>query len=62
MATRFWRALALGEVTKDDLPSWNPAARTVKAGRHAAYEAQYPLFKALYEQTKDIAHQLSDRA
>jgi xylulokinase len=58
----FLARLALGEVTKDDLPSWNPAARTVKAGRHAAYEAQYPLFKALYEQTKDIAHQLSDRA
>lgn len=58
----FLARLALGEVAKDDLPRWNPAARTVKAGRHAAYEAQYPLFKALYEQTKDIAHQLSDRA
>lgn len=58
----FLARLTLGEVAKDDLPRWNPAARTVKAGRHAAYEAQYPLFKALYEQTKDIAHQLSDRA
>ncbi|MBO6674370.1 MAG: FGGY-family carbohydrate kinase [Rhizobiales bacterium] len=58
----FLARLALGEVTKDDLPSWNPAARTVKAGRHEAYEAQYPLFKALYEQTKDIAHRLGDKA
>ncbi len=55
----FLARMALGEVTKDDLPTWNPMSRTVKATKHDAYERQYPLFKALYEQTKDIAHQLS---
>lgn len=58
----FLARLALGDVTKDDLPSWNTAARTVKSTRHEAYERQYPLFKALYEQTKDIAHRLGDEA
>lgn len=56
----FLARMALGEVTKSDLPSWNPAARTVVAEKHAVYETQYPLFKALYEQTKDIAHQLGN--
>ncbi len=55
----FLARMALGEVTKADLPSWNPAARTVLAERHAAYEAQYPLFKSLYERTRDIAHALA---
>ena len=55
----FLARMALGEVTKADLPNWNPVARTVLAERHAAYEAQYPLFKSLYERTRDIAHALA---
>lgn len=54
----FLARLALGEVEHGDIETWNPAARTVKAQSHPAYEKNYPLFKALYEQTKDIAHML----
>ena len=34
--------------------------REVAPETHAAYDRQYPLFKALYEQTKDIAAKLGD--
>lgn len=54
----FLARLALGDVEKSDIQTWNPAARTVRAETHAAYEKNYPLFKSLYEQTKDIAHAL----
>lgn len=54
----FLARMALGYVTKADLPNWNAVERTVRADRHEAYERQYPLFKALYERTKDIAHVL----
>lgn len=54
----FLARMALGDVTKADLPNWNAVERTVKSTKHAAYDRQYPLFKVLYEQTKDIAHAL----
>lgn len=54
----FLARMALGDVTKDDLPGWNPVERTIIARSEPIYEQQYPLFKALYEQTRDIAHRL----
>ena len=42
------------------IEDWNPAAEVVRAVRHEAYVRQYPLFRRLYEQTKDIAAELSD--
>lgn len=54
----FLARMALGDVAKTDLPKWNSAERTVKSVRHAAHDKHYPLFKALYEQTKDIAYGL----
>lgn len=54
----FLARMALGDVAKADLPNWNAVERTVKSTKHATYDRQYPLFKALYEQTKDIAHAL----
>ncbi|MBV6657980.1 MAG: FGGY-family carbohydrate kinase [Devosiaceae bacterium] len=55
----FLARIALGDVTKEDLPRWNPTQRTVAATRHEAYERQYPLFKGLYEQTKGIMADLA---
>lgn len=56
----FLARLALGEVEKGDIETWNPASRVVEAHDHAAYTRQYPMFKALYQQTKDIAHKLAE--
>lgn len=56
----FLAALAVGMVDREDIARWNPVARVVDPERHEAYERQYPLFKALYAQTRDIAAQLGE--
>lgn len=55
----FLAAVAIGAAREDDIGRWNPVARTVEPERVAAYERQYPLFKRLYLQTRDIAHALA---
>lgn len=54
----FLAAVAIGAVMPDEITRWNPVARTVRPERVAAYDRQYPLWKALYAQTRDIAHAL----
>ena len=51
----FLAACAIGMAHPDDIQSWNPPASTVTAHRHEAYAKQYPLFRKLYEQTRDIS-------
>lgn len=47
-------ALAVGLAHPGDIARWNPVAYTVPAQSHAAYARQYPIFRALYAQTKDL--------
>ena len=54
----FLAAIAVGQAVPQQIAEWNPVARTVRPERVAAYDRQYPLFKALYRQTRDIAHAL----
>ncbi|RYH06996.1 FGGY-family carbohydrate kinase [Tropicimonas sp. IMCC6043] len=54
----FLAACAAGHARPEDIEHWNPAVREVTPERHAALERQYRLFRKLYEQTKDIAHEL----
>ena len=49
-------ARAVGDVP--DIKTWNPVERVVLPEVVPAYARQYPLFRALYEATKDIAHAL----
>ncbi|MEO1552190.1 MAG: FGGY-family carbohydrate kinase, partial [Pseudomonadota bacterium] len=56
----FLAALAVGTVTRGDIATWNPAQTTVTARPDPAYDRAHPLFRRLYEQTKDIARDLSD--
>jgi xylulokinase len=58
----FLAAVAVGATTPDQITTWNPVARTVTPEQVPAYERQYPLWKALYTQTADIAHALGTRA
>ena len=53
----FLAALVLGAVQQGDIAIWNPVAETVKAGPQV-YDRQYALFRRLYDQTRDIAHDL----
>lgn len=54
----FLAAVAVGKTMREEIVEWNPVARTIRPEAVAAYARQYPLFKRLYEQTKDIAHAL----
>ncbi len=54
----FLAAVAIGAVMPDEITRWNPVARTVTPEPDESYDRQYPLWKALYAQTKDIAHAL----
>ncbi len=56
----FLAAVAVGTASPADIERWNPVVRTVTPERVPAYERQYPLWKALYERTADIAHQLGE--
>lgn len=54
----FLAAVAVGAAQPEDIARWNPPEREVAPERVAAYARQYPLFRQLYEATKDIAHGL----
>jgi xylulokinase len=55
----FLAALAIGVVAEDDIARWNPVVTRVEPVEVAAYRKQYPLWKALYLSTRDIAHRLA---
>ena len=55
----FLAACAVGIVAPDEIARWNPVDRTVQPEPVPAYARQYPLWKALYTQTRDIAHALA---
>ena len=54
----FLAAVAVGAVSPEEITTWNPVQRTITPETVPAYVKQYPLWKALYEQTADIAHAL----
>jgi xylulokinase len=54
----FLAAVGVGAATPADIGAWNAVARTVSPEPVPAYARQYPLWKALYERTRDIAHAL----
>uniref|UniRef100_UPI00286A75A1 FGGY-family carbohydrate kinase n=1 Tax=Tabrizicola sp. TaxID=2005166 RepID=UPI00286A75A1 len=54
----FLAAVAVGAAMPDEITRWNPVLRTVTPEPVAAYMRQYPLWQALYAQTRDIAHAL----
>jgi len=55
----FLAAMAIGVAEVDDISAWNPIASTVRAETSSLYARHYRQFRALYEQTKDIAADLS---
>jgi xylulokinase len=44
----------------EEIADWNPVERKVVAEARREYAKAYPLFRRLYEQTKDIARELSE--
>jgi xylulokinase len=54
----FLAAVATGHAVPDDIDRWNPPARVVEPAAVPAYDRLYPLFRRLYEQTRDIMAEL----
>ncbi len=50
----FLAAVATGHATPEDIDRWNPPARVVEPAEVPAYDRLYPLFRRLYDQTRDI--------
>jgi xylulokinase len=57
----FLAALAVGDVRRKDIQSWNPAERRIAPrGRHrAVYDRQYRIFKELYLRNRDLMAEVS---
>ncbi len=51
-------ALAVGLAKPGDISRWNPVETTVPAQTHPAYAKTYKIFRALYNQTKDLMAEL----
>jgi xylulokinase len=56
----FLARVAIGDADIGDIATWNPPETQVKAAHVPAYAKGYPLFRRFYEQTKDIAAELSE--
>lgn len=54
----FLAATAIGAARPDDITRWNPNVRTISPEAVPAYALQYPLWKRLYTQTRDIMREL----
>lgn len=55
----FLAAMAVGLADRADIAQWNPVVKTITARPNAVYEKAHGLFRRLYEQTKDIASELT---
>jgi xylulokinase len=58
----FLAAVAVGRVGPDEIEAWNPIAGTVEPEAVPAYERQYPVWRRLYEATRDISRALGEGA
>lgn len=56
----FLAAVAVSAAEPGDISSWNPVTGEIRPEQVPAYQRQYPLWKELYTQTRDIAHALGD--
>lgn len=56
----FMAAVAIGTAKADGMAAWNPVTSTIQAEPSELLDKQYRLFRRLYEQTKDIAAELSE--
>ena len=57
----FLAALAVGDVRREDIRSWNPVASEIapRVENAAVYSRQYAIYRGLYDQTKGLMAQLS---
>jgi xylulokinase len=54
----FLAALAVGEVKREDIRTWNPVATTIEPQASEIYERQYGVFRELYGRNADLMKRL----
>lgn len=54
----FLAALAVGDVEKNDITTWNPVDSEIVADPAEVYTRQYRVFRGIYEQTAGLMHDL----
>ncbi len=54
----FLAAHATGAVAADGIDQWNPVERVIPARQVAAYDRLYPVYRALYDRTRDLMEAL----
>ena len=56
----FIGALAIGDVTRSDIQKWNPITHEVRPRAEYAdlYDKRYQVFRGLYEQTRNLMHEV----
>jgi len=54
----FLAALAVGDVQKTDIATWNPVVSTIVADPAEVYRRQYAVFRAIYDRTADLMRRL----
>ena len=55
----FLAAVAVGLADRSDIALWNPVVNKITAKPKAVYDKAHDLFRRLYQQTKDIASELT---
>jgi len=55
----FLAACAIGAAQPEDIAAWNPVERDIAPDADQVYATRYRQFRALYDQTRDIAAELS---
>jgi len=55
----FLAACAVGMANPEDITAWNPSAEVIEPAGGADLASHFALFRRLYEQTRDIAHDLT---
>ncbi|MCB1489591.1 MAG: FGGY-family carbohydrate kinase [Bauldia sp.] len=54
----FLAALAVGDVSRQDIATWNPVESEIVAEPAEVYRRQYGVFRGIYERTADLMHAL----
>ncbi len=54
----FLAACAMGDAAPEDIDAWNPESRRIHPDPQPVHRRQYKLFRALYDQTRNIAAEL----
>ena len=54
----FLAALGVGDVKREDIRRWNPAASEIAPQPSETYRRQYRIYRGIYDRTKDLMREI----